>query len=662
MSKRRKLVLFLLAAACGLSARDSEKEYAWPLTIDDGISSTFQEFRANHFHAGIDLRTMKRTGFPVLAIADGSIERLTVFRRGYGRSLLLRHADGGTSLYAHLDRFRPDLEAVVRRLRSASGNPYFGGHELSVPVAVRRGEVIAFSGESGAGFPHLHLEIRNAAGRAVNPLKRIGDLPPDTLAPLLKGVLLRSRAGSLINGDCGEFYFRLRRDGAACTPVSPLRINGPCDVILHAVDLSGVARAVAPYSLEADLDGRPVFRIAFDRLSRDDNNQLGMLYDMSYSQPSAYYFNLCSQEGFALERSGVRLADELQHLAPGSHELRVRVGDAQGNRSLAVLPFSKDAESEPRSRQRRFAPVGPGGGWMQRAEFSVHANRGEVMVKARDFPAPATQLKLRVIQGKQERVLTAREYGHGLLFSFPPLNHEPGLQLRFELAVAGMVVEARQEVVRLAWLKNHLAQTVHLGAFSAEFGATTVREPTVLLLQEVALCPDLPLLGTVVRAHPDHFAFLDAVRFRFRVPAGAQRIAQLGIFRYRPAKRSWIYVPTRHESGQGTVSCRVLTGGTYALLRDEIPPAVSLQRPASRLRAKLRRLVVRISDRGKGVDDESLSLHLNGRKLSAEFDPDWGHVLIGELENLKSGGNELRVQVADLGGNRSDVVLKFNLR
>ncbi len=661
MRIRRRVILCLLAAASGLSAQDSEKKYAWPLAINDGISSTFQEFRANHFHAGIDLRTMRRTGFPVRAIADGSVERLTVSRRGYGLSLLLRHDNGDTSLYAHLDRFRPDLEAVVQRLRSASGKKYFGDHELTGPVAVRRGEVIAFSGESGAGFPHLHLEIRNAAGLAVNPLKVIGTLPPDTLAPLLKGVLLRSRAGSLINGDCGEFYFRLRRDGAACRPAAPLRINGPCDVVLHAVDLSGVAHVVAPYSLEADLDGRPVFRIAFERLSRDDNNQLGMLYDMSYSQPSDYYFNLCSQEGFALESTRARLADELQRLAPGLHELRVQVGDAQGNRSLAVLPLHKDAEGEPRSFQRRVAPIASGGGWMQRAEFSVHANRGDVMVKARDFPAAAAQLKLRMIQGKQERVVAAREYEQGLFFSFQPLNHEPSLQLRFELTIDGVVVEAKQKVVRLVWLKNHMAQATHWGAFSAEFGATTVREPTVLLLEDVALCPDLPLLGTAVRTHPDHFAFLDEVRFKFRVPAGTERIAQLGIFRYRPAKRSWIYVPTRHDRGQGTVSCRVLTAGTFALLRDAIPPAVSLQRPGSRLRGKLRRLVVRISDQGKGVDDESLSLHLNGRKLDAEYDPDWGHVLITELESLKSGRNELRVQVADLGGNRSDQVLPFTL-
>ena len=662
MSIRRSVILFLLSAACCLSAQEAEGKYAWPLAIDDGISSTFQEFRHNHFHAGIDLRTRRQTGFPVLAVADGVIERLTVSRRGYGRCLRLRHADGVTSLYAHLDRFRPDLEDVVARVRSAQKTKYFGDHTLNAPVAVRRGEVIAFSGESGAGFPHLHLEMRDAAGYALNPLKWLRPLPPDSRAPLLKGLLLRSRAGTLINGDCGEFYFRLRQNGVAYTLAEPLRINGPCDVVLHAVDFSGVAHVIAPYRLEASLDGRPVFGISFDRLSRDDNNQLGMLYDMRYSLSSTYFFNLCSQEGFALENSRAHLADELRQLAPGRHELRVQVSDVQGNGSLAVVALSKDAEGEPRFFPRRVVPVAPGSGWMQHTEFSVLANRGDVMVKTKDFPAPAEQLKLRVIQGKDERVIVAREYEQGLFFCFQPLNHEPLLQLRFELTVDGQVVEARQKILRLVWLKNHMSQTARLGGFTAEFDATTVREPTVLLLEEVALRPDLPLLGVPVCSQPSHFAFLDAVRFKFRLPVGTERVAQLGIFKYRPEKKSWSYVPTHHERGEGTVSCRVLTAGTFALLRDEIPPAVSLQRLSSPQRSTLRRLVISISDKGKGVDDDSLVVQLNGHRLDVEFDPDWGHVLITELEGLRTGRNELRVQVSDLGGNRSAKVFTFSLQ
>jgi hypothetical protein len=656
------IFISIVTAALCLHGQASEKKFVWPLAIHDGVSSTFQEFRSSHFHAGIDIRTMQRSGFPVLAVADGVIERLNVSKRDYGRSLFLRHADGYTSLYGHLEKFRPDIEALAVREQAGRGKKYFGDLVLPAPVPVRQGEVIAFSGESGAGFAHLHLEIRDGAGLAVNPLTLIGNLQHDGNPPRLMGVLLRSRGGTLVNGDCGEFYFRLRKAGDAYTLADPLRINGPCDIVLDAVDLSDVNHIVAPYRLEASLDGRPVFRESFDRLSRDDNNQLGMVYDMAHSTPGTYFFNICSQSGFALEQTGARLADELQRLAPGLHEVRVWVGDAQQNRALAIIPIVKAPADEPGSFARKIAADAAGQGLMQWSEFSIFVNRGDLVAKVKDFPAPASQLRLRVIQGSAEQVLPAREYAGGVFFCFQPLNHEQRLLLRFELSDNGLPVEASQKALQVVWLKNNLAQTARLVDFAAEFGPTSVREPTVLLLEQVALQAGLPMLGEAVRSEPVHFAFLDAVYYKFRVPAGTERTDQLGIFRYRPLARKWSYVPTRLDHESGYLSCRVLTAGTFALLRDVFPPAISLRRPGSRILGRLKNLVIRLSDKGKGIDDNLLEVLLNGRKVEAEYDPDWSRVLLEDLQNLKKGENDLLVRASDLAGNLAERRFRFSLK
>jgi hypothetical protein len=657
-----KNLALIFIAALSLSGQGNEKKLVWPLAIHNGISSTFQEFRSTHFHAGIDLRTLQRTGFPVLAVADGVIERLSMSKRGYGRSLLLRHTGGYSSLYGHLEKFRSDIETLVVREQVRRGEKYFGDLLLPAPVAVRQGEVIAFSGESGAGFAHLHLEIRDAADRAINPLTLIGNLQPDKNPPRLKGVLLRSRGGSLVNGDCGEFYFRLRRDDEAYTLAQPLRINGPCDIVLDAFDLSDVSHIIAPYRLEASLDGRSVFRESFDRLTRDDNNQLGMIYDMAYSTPATYFFNICSQSGFALEQTGALLADELQRLAPGLHEIRIQVSDAQQNRALAILPIFKVPAGEPRSFERKIAVGAGGNGLMQRSEFFYFVNHGDVVVKAKDFPAPASRLMLKVVQGGAEQRVPAREYAGGLFFCFQPLNHEQRMLLRFELFDNGLPVEVMQKTLQLVWLKNHLAQTAHLADFAAEFGPTTVREPTVLLLERVALQPELPMLGVAVRSGPVHFAFLDAVYYKFRVPPGTERPGQLGIFKYRPDIKKWSYVPTRPDQEAGYLSCRVLTAGTFALLRDIFPPSISLRRPRSRNFDKMKNIVIRLSDKGKGIDDNFLEVLLNGRKLDAEYDPDWSHVLLEDLRDLKKGKNDLLVRVADLAGNRNERRFSFFLK
>jgi hypothetical protein len=656
------LVLLLLPAAALCPQQGGERRLAWPLTIDDGVSSGFQEFRSNHFHAGIDLRTLQRTGLPVLAVDDGAIERLTVSRRGYGLSLMLRHAGSSTSLYSHLERFRPDIESLVAGLRARTGQRFFGDHVLERPLPVRRGEVIAFSGESGAGFAHLHVELRDGQGRAVNPLLRLAAPAVDRHPPRLRGLLLRSREGTLIDGDCGELYLRLRLAAGVYAPEEAVTINGPCDVALDAYDLGATGHVLAPYALQASLDGRPVFSEEFDHLCRDDNNQLGMLYDMAYSTPSAYFFNLCSQEGFALEKTGVRLAEELRRLPPGRHELRIAVRDCQGNGAQAVVPLIKDPEGEPRAFARRPRAAAGEGGVLGRSEFSLFVNRGDVVVKVRDVQAAAADVRLRLIQGNNERIVPAREYAQGLFFRFQPLNHEPLLQLRFEVSAQGMVVEARQKTLQLAWLKNGMEQTARLGDFAADFGPTSVRDPHVLLLEPVALQPGLPLLGAPVRTLPNHFAFLDAVYFRFRVPAGTPRPEQLGIFRYRPSSRDWVYVPTQAGLEPGFVRCRVLTAGTFALLRDDAPPAMALRRLRTRHLRRLDALIVRLSDKGKGIDDESLAVSVNNVPLVVDYDPDWGWVKLTDLSALRPGRNTLRVRVADLAGNASEREFALSLK
>ncbi len=656
-----KISIFLIAALSELPAQEKPHPYGWPLTIHNGISSSFQEFRSSHFHTGIDLRTLQMTGFPVLAISDGVIERISVSNRNYGRWLRIRNNDGKFSEYGHLERFRDDIEAIVAREQASRGEKYFGAYVLAQPLAVCRGDVIAFSGESGAGFPHLHLEIRDGTDQAINPLRLI--VPSeDGNEPRIQGLLVRSRGGSLVNGDCGEFYFKFRKKGSTYTLDKPLMIDGACDITLHAYDLSDSGHVVAPERLEARLDGRPVFKIDFDRLSRDDNNQLGMLYDMAYSTPGTYYFNLCSQTGFLMEKTGARLADELLLLQPGLHEIQVVVKDRQQNQALAFIPILKVSATSSGRSEKKHHQEAVGNGLMQRVEISTFVNHDDVMVKMKDFPAPAAQLKLKVMQGNQEATVQAREYADGVYFSFKPLNHEMNMRMRFELSAGGFPVEVLQKILQVVLIENNYAQTVRFHDFTAEFGPTSVREPATLLLEQVALFPEYPLLAGPVRSEPVHFAFLDAVYFKFKFPAGTERLEQLGIFKYQAARRKWKYVPSRLDPGSEYVNCRVLTAGTFALLRDIYPPSIRLGRPASRHLQRLKKLVVRISDKGKGINMDSVAVFLNGQKLDAEYDPDWGHVLLENLPGLKKGRNDLLVQVEDWGGNLSKSSFLFFLQ
>lgn len=87
-------------------------------------------------HNGVDYAAP--TGTPIRATSDGRIVRRG-WQGGYGRTVVIQHADRYSTLYAHLSRFR-DGRGVGAR--------------------VQQGDIIGYVGQSGlATGPHVHYEF-----------------------------------------------------------------------------------------------------------------------------------------------------------------------------------------------------------------------------------------------------------------------------------------------------------------------------------------------------------------------------------------------------------------------------------------------------------------------------------------------------------------------
>lgn len=88
-------------------------------------------------HNGTDFAAP--TGTPIMASSDGRV-RFVGNQNGYGRTIIVEHRDGYSTLYAHLNGFARGLKSGQR---------------------VRQGEMIGYVGMTGwATGPHLHYEIR----------------------------------------------------------------------------------------------------------------------------------------------------------------------------------------------------------------------------------------------------------------------------------------------------------------------------------------------------------------------------------------------------------------------------------------------------------------------------------------------------------------------
>lgn len=104
---------------------------------------------ASTFHKGIDLAAPRGTA--VGATRGGTVTRSGFDRKGYGNWVEVRHADGTSSRYGHLDK-----------------------RGVKVGQEVDQGARLGTLGSTGRSTgPHLHFEIRDAQGRPVDPLKHI---------------------------------------------------------------------------------------------------------------------------------------------------------------------------------------------------------------------------------------------------------------------------------------------------------------------------------------------------------------------------------------------------------------------------------------------------------------------------------------------------------
>ena len=125
----------------------SSGRFAWPLK--GRVISRFGAKKGGLHNDGVNI-AVKR-GTKVRAAENGVIAYSGNELRGFGNLLLIRHADGYTSAYAHVG------DLLVKRGQM-----------------VKRGQVIARAGSTGnVSIPQLHFEIRKGV-KAVDPLKYLG--------------------------------------------------------------------------------------------------------------------------------------------------------------------------------------------------------------------------------------------------------------------------------------------------------------------------------------------------------------------------------------------------------------------------------------------------------------------------------------------------------
>ena len=155
-----------------------------PFQRDAYLTSSFGENRGTRYHAGIDYSTQMEEGWPIFAPENGYVKEVQTSPFGYGKVMYFEGNSGKTWVFAHQSSFTESVEKIVRQKQYATKS-----NDVSVKpnIRFRKGDTLTYSGSTGIGNPHLHLEVRLNKDEIVSPCQ-LGVKCLDTIAPQIFGV------------------------------------------------------------------------------------------------------------------------------------------------------------------------------------------------------------------------------------------------------------------------------------------------------------------------------------------------------------------------------------------------------------------------------------------------------------------------------------------
>ena len=343
----KNIILILLFASFTSSAQNKypTNYFRSPLDISLHLSGTFGELRNNHFHAGVDIKTKRKTGFPVYATADGYVSRIKVAIWGYGKAIYISHPNGYTSVYAHLSKFGDGIQEYVKNIQYQkesyeTGNIYPAENEITV----KKGQVIAFTGRTG-GFvaPHLHYEIRDTkTEHIINPLL-FGLKIKDSIAPRInKLIAYPIGEGSRINRSVKKQTLAIKKDSLNNYRTNRINASGSIGFGINVYDLLGKElNKNGVYSIEMKVNGKRHYYHDVETFSFAESKYINLLIDYPYF---ATYKNRI-QKTFREKETKLSIYEDLVKdgfvdVKEGfSYKVEIIAKDFKGNRSSVKIPI-----------------------------------------------------------------------------------------------------------------------------------------------------------------------------------------------------------------------------------------------------------------------------------------------------------------------------------
>ncbi len=583
------------------------------------LAGVLGDLRTNHFHGGIDIRTRQVEGLPVLAAAEGYIYKIGVQRTGYGNVIMIRHPNGFSTVYGHLQKFTDSVARYVREEQYRRETFEIDLYPEAGRFNVKKGELIALSGNTGTSSgPHLHFEIRDAGDNYLNPLFFGFPEIRDQTAPTFVSVALRPMdIDSRVNGQFERQVFSpLWRKGKGITLRDTVRATGSIGVELQAFDrMDGTSFRYGLFCIEIKVDDREVFVYNMEKFpnaaTRDYNNLID--YNTRLATGERYYrcyvpegnrFNLYQTDDY---KGKIQVSDTL------SHQVSIKIYDSFDN--ISTLTFVLKGEKAGAGIPAEGAGGGP---LLLRSEAA-----GNILKIRADGYRSVGPLKVFYGNGRE----TSRQieyFDRDAAFFLYNLEH--ALPDSVHLAGKSLPLDYQAKIPPdqvVAFTK---------GSWHIRFDSTSLFDTLYLSVAQ---------RGRFLKINEPGIALRSFISVGYQPETGIGHPLRTHIYRSVPGGDS--FVGGRWDGSSISFTTREL--GTFYPLTDTVPPRVRL------LSAGPSGIRAHISDQLSGID--RFRATVDGQWILMNYEPKTGIIWSEKRDNTVPFSGKLLLEVTDRAGNNA---------
>jgi len=619
-----------------LSFLSDTTRYIWPTDASQYMSSTFGETRAAHFHAALDIKTWGRKGYKVFATRDGILHRVATGPNGYGNVIYLKHRDGSYSVYAHLQRFIPEITTLVDSLRLQNYSFVFDKNMESYNIHFEQGDVIGYTGASGVGPPHLHFELRSPNYKPFNPLLTNIEIP-DNRPSRFSGLSVEPLSkNATIEGEHRIITLKPAwRNGVY--DFGTIDVTGTVGLGVDAFDQANdVANVYAAYELKLESEDKVWFHSRIDSFSYDNTHQ--MFIDRVYpilKKTRKGYQRLFVADGNTLSFYQTTYNRGRLNLPEGKHKFTVTATDYYGNSRKAVVRLDVFKADETIHQQHRWSYISP----HELLDLTYPKNSNLKWTDDWLYVTNITEISYRPLAAATSEFVTKGENGHN---SISLETAQPGLIQPKEgetflmhrvLPGSSSRLYTPDQRMELHIPENSVYDTLSLG-IDYEVQQDSVRLDIFPHTQPLKNDMNLTLL-------------LDTTVISFKRP----------IVYWHNERKDSFYAQETSFTGN-TITAKIESFGTHYIVDDAVKPDIS--NPRLYRREDGHWIVsVRTNDELSGIDYERSEFYCNNSRGIAEYNPEQDRLMYYHPDFRPEQLNNCEIIVYDVAGNKAKALYEI---